>query len=403
MYAEDNNSTTRWYFPTIVASLSPVSLNFAFSIMRSTIRYTLLALLFLGPILSLSAQDYPQVRVMPIPGDSIYSMTDNLPSRIEVGDPGPDRVWDFTSLQSPFYRKFVYTKGPSDNGLKIKKGSSSYEYVERDGSLYLSSIKNADPLLIGTPIELRCSPALLEYKNPIKYQDASSEYSRFIGYIPWNRVPAQYRFEGVNLSDSIRIVLEVNRDDAVDAWGAVLMQHQAFDVVRERRIEEQVLSVLIRKEKNLWVDVTDRFKELLDGIAWNSVTYSYLYLAEDMAGPVVEIYTNENDEIEKVIFSADPKMAKEISPSKRLRGVYVYPNPTFGDVRFEFFNLADGNYELSVYNVLGKKLWTAKDPIVNSKVILADLSFLKRGTYFYSLKNESGKRIVTRRLIIMKA
>jgi hypothetical protein len=371
--------------------------------MMIAIRNTLVTLLIQCYFICATAQDIPEVRVMPVPGDSIYSLTDNLPNRIEVGEPGMDRVWDFTSLQSPFYRKFVYITGDGPDQLKINKGKASYNYIERDGSLYLHSIQNTDPLMIGTPIELKCSPALLEYKNPIRYQDATSEYSRLIGYMPWKDIPEKFRLEDANMLDSIRIVLEVNRDDAADAWGAVLMQHEAFDVVRVRRIEEQVLSIFMRKKDNLWIDVSDNFQKILNGISWNSVTYSYLFLTENMPGPVVELYTDENDKIEKVIFSADPKMAKEISPEKRLRGVYVYPNPTFGNVRFEFFNLPDDTYELSVYNVLGKKLWTSNDEIKNNKVILADLSFLKRGTYFYSLKNQSGKRIVTRRLIILKA
>ena len=46
--------------------------------------------------------------VQPQAGDSIFSLVDNLPAQIDVGQPGPDMVWDFTSLQAPFVRKFRY-------------------------------------------------------------------------------------------------------------------------------------------------------------------------------------------------------------------------------------------------------------------------------------------------------
>ncbi len=349
------------------------------------------------------AQNAHDAYVLPEPGDSIFSLVDNLPHQIAIGSPGQDRVWDFTSLQSPFVRKLKYRSDGEQGRIKIHKGGASYEYVDRDGSLFLTSILNTDPLQMGQSIDFRCSPDLLEYKNPISYQDATSEYSRFIGYLPWHRVPTQFRLPDADLSDSLRIILEVNRDDAADAWGMLLMQNESFDVVRVRRIEEQTLRIQARDIEGNWEDKTAQFQELLNGILWNSVSYSYLFLTQGLAGPVAEVYTDENDEVEKVIFSADPKMAREISPNQRLRGVYVYPNPTFGDVRFEFFNLPEGKYELSVYNMLGKKLWSVEENILNEQVILADLTFLRRGTYFYSLIDESGKRIVTRRLIIIKA
>ncbi len=348
------------------------------------------------------AQSPSAVNIIPSSGDSIFSLVDNLPANIDLGQPGADRVWDFTSLQSPFVRTFVYQKGISENELMIEKADAAFHYIERDGKVYLSSIQNADPLRIGSKLELRCAPVLLEYNNPLLYNDASSEYSRLIGYIPWKEIPAQFYEDEYNIDDSVRIVLEINRDDAADAWGTLLMQNEIFDVIRVRRIEEQLLSVWTRNEQGRWVDISETLKSKLKAVVWNSISYSYLFLADGISGPIAEVYSDENDNVEKVIFSADPKYAKTISSRKRLRGVYVYPNPSFGNVRFEFFNLPLARYELSVFNLLGKKLWSTSEELKDSSVILSDLSFLKRGTYFYSLSDEKGKRIVTRRLMILK-
>ena len=348
------------------------------------------------------AQAYDAV-VDPIAGDSIYSLVDNLPTRIEIGQPGPSQVWDFTSLQSPFVRKHSFKEGKANQtALSIEKSGVDFQYTKIDESVFLSAIINADPLRIGRPVSLYCSPVLLEYKNPIEYNDASSNYSRLIGYLPWSDMPSRFQIGGFDISDSLRLVLEINRDDAVDAWGDLLMQNESFEVVRMRRIEEQILHVYGRDNNGDWLDISSSFQELLNGVSWNSITYSYLYLSSGLPGPVAEVYTDQNDIVEKVIFSADPKMAEEIAPDKRLRGVYVYPNPTLGYVRFELFNIPNGNYELNVYNILGKKMWSPDEKVTPNKVILADLSFLRRGTYFYSLLDDTGKRIVTRRLIIIK-
>ena len=343
-----------------------------------------------------------QVTVMPRVGDSVFSLVDNLPTGIDLGEPGPNRVWDFTTLQSPFVRRYEYKQGDSPNSLVIQTSSSSLRYVEREGDVFLSSILNTDPLRIGSDISLRAFPPLLEYDNPVNFNEASSEYSRLIGYIPWSEIPLEFHLDDYNMMDTLRIVLEINRDDAADAMGMLLLQNESYDVIRERRIEEQTMTVWARNSADQWEDVTPTMKSMLADITWNSITYSYIFIADGSPGPIAEVYTNERDEIERVIFSADPKFAKIISPEKRLRGVYVYPNPSFGNVRFEFFNIPEGQYELSVFNLLGKKLWTVDESLKTGTVILSDLSFLPRGTYFYSLIDRNGKRIVTRRLMILK-
>ena len=368
--------------------------------MRTTVLNILVCIF--AAIVVCNGQTAFEAFVQPQAGDSIFSLVDNLPAEIDVGLPGAEMVWDFTTLQAPFVRKFSYRED-GEKGLKIERDGSIFKYRQRDESLYLSSIENVDPLRIGQPINFKCAPSLLEYNNPVRYEDASSEYSRLIGYLPWADIPERFRLADADLTDSVRIVLEINRDDAADAYGSLLMQNEAFEVVRVRRIEEQVLQIQSRDEEGSWIDVTVEFQRMLQGISWSSINYSYLFLTRDLAGPVAEVYTDELDRVEKVIFSADPKNAKRLRPNQRLRGVYVYPNPTFGDVRFEFFNLPDGNYELNVYNVLGKQLWETEASIQNETVIQADLTFLKRGTYFYSLIDENGKRIVTRRLVIIKA
>ncbi len=349
------------------------------------------------------AQSSYESTVLPRSGDTIFSLVDNLPTQINVGDPGEDRFWDFSSLQSPFVRKYVFQPTDRENELLIKKNSGSLKYTLRDNDLYLSSISNADPLLIGSSIEFKSAPALLEYANPIKYNSASSEYARLIAYLPWQAMPEQFHMQSFDMEDTLRLTLEINRDDAVDAWGTLLLRNEKYNVVRERRIEEQVLTVWAKDRTGEYVNITSILKAQLNDVVWESVTYSYLFLADGFPGPIAEVYTDENDRPEKVIFSAKPRFAKYISPTRRLSGVYVYPNPSFGNVRFEFFNIRADEYELSVYNLLGKKMWSTTEQLKNESVIATDLSFLKRGTYFYSLTDKNGKRLVTRRLMILKA
>lgn len=63
--------------------------------------------------------------------------------------------------------------------------------------------------------------------------------------------------------------------------------------------------------------------------------------------------------------------------------VFIYPNPSSGMVNI----IANG--ELTIYNSLGKKIWTE---LVNGQATI-DLSTRVKGLYFYSLVSKSGGAI----------
>lgn len=360
--------------------------------------YCLLVMCCLATVHIACAQ---RVTVLPQAGDTVVSLVDNLPTRISIGQSGPNQVWDFTYLQSPFKRRYAFKEQDEPGRLRIHQSDVAFEYVQRGDDFYLTHIINADPLLIGKGMTLTCSPALLEYKNPIRYNTATSTYSRLIGYLPWAELPSNLELPTFNGQDSLRLVLEIYRDDVVDGYGSLLMKNDLFEVVRLHRSEEQVLTIWA-KEADRWQDITDQMKGQLKDIVWNSVTHSYLFLADDKPTPIAEVYVGADDVVKKVIYSVDEQHAKEIETGRRLRGVYVYPNPTLGHVRFEFFNIPSGPYKLSVFNMLGQHKWSQEVDVENGSVIRADLTHLDRGSYFYSLTDADGKRLFTRRIIIFK-
>ena len=41
-------------------------------------------------------------------GDTVLFAIDNLPTSIQIGTPGENRRWDFTTLQSPYTQRTVW-------------------------------------------------------------------------------------------------------------------------------------------------------------------------------------------------------------------------------------------------------------------------------------------------------
>jgi hypothetical protein len=82
--------------------------------------------------------------------------------------------------------------------------------------------------------------------------------------------------------------------------------------------------------------------------------------------------------------------------------IYVFPNPTFDDVKIRFDHVDSPYYIFNIYNIIGKKLWTKRinvSALKDEKLI--DLPPLEKGVYIYGIDNPDGKRIKSKRLVIM--
>jgi hydrogenase maturation factor len=81
---------------------------------------------------------------------------------------------------------------------------------------------------------------------------------------------------------------------------------------------------------------------------------------------------------------------------------YLYPNPSFGDIKLKIQDFTKGMYTFEVYNVIGKTLFS-EAILINSDSVITEfrLNGLSKGTYLYSIKDESGRRVQSKRLTIV--
>jgi len=81
---------------------------------------------------------------------------------------------------------------------------------------------------------------------------------------------------------------------------------------------------------------------------------------------------------------------------------YLYPNPSFGDVKLQIHNFPRGEYIFEVYNVIGKKLYSEPITVSTDSVVKQfRLKGLSKGTYLYSILDASGRRVQSKRLTIV--
>jgi len=78
----------------------------------------------------------------------------------------------------------------------------------------------------------------------------------------------------------------------------------------------------------------------------------------------------------------------------------IYPNPTKDKLNIEFTDNANNIEKLSLFNTLGKIVYTKEGKELNVKIIEIDLSEYKTGIYYLDLKTEEG--ILRKKISIVK-
>jgi hypothetical protein len=360
--------------------------------------------------LSLSGQIQIKKRPLPQEGDVVLFYVDQLPSNIDPGKAGSAQRWNFMTLLSPFIRRSVYGNAKinavenkfksADLSRKIDEHTEAL-YIKEDGDLLLAGYVGLDPFGLGVRNIFQFTSPLVEQRQNIEYGDGSNTKTSMTATFILNDLPKKVRQLLPVTPDSVRLVMTSQRMDEVDAWGTMLMPGGFFDVLREKRSEARNLRIETKIGSLPWQDITNTL--LANDIFGNHVFLSYYYYATEFSEPLVKIFMKaDNQGVDKVIYRANliDQPIQDIDDIKP--GVYAFPNPAIVNARFEFSNLNPDRYQLAILNVLGVEVWSKEYYIRNNDIQKVDVSFLKKGTYLYSLKDSKGKILTTKRLVIIR-
>lgn len=371
---------------------------------------SILTLLMTG----LQAQVVITNSTFPVVGDTLFTAVDNLPSGIALTQPGGQQSWNFTTLQSPFIRRTVIrpiAQGPGSQFYPTASyyaniGDNLYAYYRKTNTkVELLGYFGMDPLGLGIETATKITPPNIRQRAPLTYgADYTSEYNISLPFSA-DDVPGGILNDLPISPDSLRIRISTQRTDEVDAWGALTIPGGIYDVLREKRTEvrQTRIDAKIGFFPN-WVDVTDLFTQWLDVPGLGNVTQqSYYFWSNDAIEPIAVLTLNPADgSVQSVEYKANNISTNVQSVEALKPGVYAYPNPAIVNVRFEFSNLPPGRYRLKMLNILGTEVWNRSYYINGSATEKVDISSLQKGTYIYTMVDERGKTITTRRLIVVR-
>lgn len=347
----------------------------------------------------------------PTQGDTLIDAVDNMPAGIDLLTAGPGRSWSFMSLQAPFSRSeqlrpaeqleggFAFPM--ADFGIEMEAANNFFKVT--DSEVQLLGFYGAAPGALGFDGVFRFDPPLVDQHAPLSYGDNFETESNVFFAIAAEDLPDGI-FDQLPVSpDSIRLRINQERADEVDAWGTLMLPGGIYDVLREKRTDIRNLRVEVRVGLFPWTDVTDILINQigLDGLGQDT-TVSYRFMAEEAIAPVAEVFVDDQGTPNRVRFKVNETVTNLQQRDRVEPSVYAYPNPTIVNVRFEFTDLPRDTYTLRIFNILGVEEWSRRFELAGHHIEKLNVSFLTKGTYLYSLSDSQGRTLVTRRLVVVR-
>ena len=349
----------------------------------------------------------------PYAGDTLFTSVDNLPSGNYITGSGGSQSWDFTTLQAPFPRRTLLLPAMQGPGSYAFPNATYYASINANLVAYYRVSNNMvellgyfgeDPLGLGVQSASRFDPPVVQQRAPLNYNNTNESQANLSLAFSANDLPAGVVDNLPITPDSLRIRLNIQRSDVVDAWGTMTIPGGIYDVLREKRTEVRETRLDAKVGFFGWQDVTDIAIQALNIPELGPITtVSYYYFSNEAVQPIAMVIANEDEsQVQRVEYKAN-NIASNVQNADALKpGVWAYPNPAIVNVRFEFTNLPAGRYKLKILNILGVEEWRKSYYINGNHTEKIDISSLRKGTYLYSLVDEQGKTITTRRLIVVR-
>lgn len=360
---------------------------------------------------------YSQITIsnstFPEAGDTLKTVIDNSSSvEINPSTGYSNAFWDFSDL-SGTNNETIYLD--AINGINFSEFPNADLLVNTsNGEMYYSSnstelefigIIGQDPVGLGIDLPIKISPAFTERKAPLDFSDSYTDNGSAIIPISVSMIPAALLDSLPIAPDSLRVIIDADRTNFVDGWGILQIPNGTYYVLREKRIEKRDTKIEARVTVagfSVWQDITS----LIPGadIGKDTIT-TYNFYGENSKELIanVTVDNNDNDLVEQIEYKQAfgdtiPDTSTNIFSLNNIYQLEIFPNPLKDKANFVFNNLKASNYELTIYDLLGKTIWEKKYGINNNITISEDIDF-ETGTYFYILKNK-GSIISSNKFIV---
>lgn len=348
---------------------------------------------------------------LPVVGDTLFVGVNNNPVSIDIAGTGPNNSWDLSDVNTNFITETVF-RDPSmsddadefpnaDLYVELAGGQGGVFYRRSNGTIYEVGRTGLDPITNNLPIVLNYDGEAVYRKTPLAYElEYTSDYSYNVSFS--SEVIPDTLLAGLPIvPDSIKVSVDISTENVVDAWGELTLKEGTFDVLREHQTTNTDIG-LQAKTIIGWIDVNPELLGNLGTLFESTTTESYKFYGADYKEILANVTVDEDGVADRVEVRTRDITSSSAILQPNQKDVIVSPNPSFGQVNFIFANMEKGKYTIRVNTILGKTVHK-KDYWVdnNNSIINENLSQLRKGTYIYTIFDDKGRRITTKRLIIL--
>jgi len=372
-----------------------------------------------------TAQITISAATFPVVGDTFRYAIDLDPSvSIDfITPPGGNQLWDFSGLKFGQTNQTIFLAPAQGTGASSFPGAELLTKVQGGSETYFNVTTGANArvelmgFIGGAAVPFapnavgRFSPALVDRRAPLAYGNTYSLISNLTIPFSVDDLPPFFDtllsgIPGGQFIDSIRVKIRFVQTDTVDAWGSLKIPGltMPIPVLREKQVEKSTTTMEARL--GIWIDIST----FLGGAGFgnflgadSSITYRFLsdIHKEELAAVTANFAL---DTIQTVRFKniAVLTSTPEVAEAPGTASVQALPNPAIDWVRFECNNLPSDEYTLKIFNIVGKVVWKETFQAAGKRLISVDLENFNKGTYLYSLVNQKGIIIGTKRLVVVK-
>lgn len=372
------------------------------------------ALLFVVMASGLSAQITLTTDYFPVAGDTLrFVVADStFANNVDLmPEGGNDLAWDFSgAVGSSNLNEPVDAANDAeypDADVSITSFATTSFYRSTATSFDLVGVRTEFDLFPGLVLSTPVIPVRPIRRAPLNLGDTFTSTTENSVTISPDSIPAEVLAElgsVIASVDSIRITTISVRSDEVDAFGTVRLLGNFYPVLREKRTEAITIRLAVQTLPLDFTDVTGTITLFNPDIGAllgeQPITETYLFWNDESKEPIVEATTDmETGTVTRMLYKRAQQSTSTEGPGLLPAQVKVYPNPATDLATFEIEGLASGTYTLQLIDMVGRKVAQREfSPFGTQTRLSLDVSELRSGLYLYSLRNEQGRRIVTKRL-----
>lgn len=384
----------------------------------------LLGIVSLGTLTALQAQTSLGVGDFASVGDNVVISTDDAPpSNLDLGTPGTNKTWDFTSLNEVSNRTINFvdpstlpsgSSFPTANLAQIENGNVIYLNKSNSGIEAVGTTQSFN----GMDFDAQFSPAFSIINFPLEYGDnISGSYNFQEQFYLGIDTTVTVLSMPINIKlDSIRIKRATSISGSVDAWGTVEFTNGEIEALRASITQTNTDSTWIKLGApiNAMIVNLPAGWNLVDQAMANQIALIDAQMAAMLGNATGTDTTNYKDFYAKhvnyrlaqieVDGSGSPVKADWIQESSINFGLNnqvamptlkLYPNPTSSEVNLSEAVPAGSSYR--IINSVGAVV--ASNKINSNSISLANLA---TGNYTVVLVNANNTVLAIEKVVLVK-